>query len=240
MSPAARCYKARAKHTSSRELVQTSTRASNGNHVQVLGTRVIGAVDHGTHRETERHSELVSSSTSTSYGLTLREGALTTLSSSSHSWIRELYGERTADGGPPEYLQNRGRRLFSHCVLSTNRNHSSSLSDRYRQSASRGRSSSATLERERHRLSNSFWRATPSRGTSNRLFIRILTHSMGSGRSGTDSTRTLRINDFTPSTTTEYSVRIPYMARPQTDQSGVPPFRDCEDQTEHRATTCES
>ena len=37
----------------------------------------------------------------------------TTLSSSSHSWIRELYGERTADGGPPEYLQNRGRRLFS-------------------------------------------------------------------------------------------------------------------------------
>ena len=164
----------------------------------------------------------------------------TTLSSSSHSWIRELYGERTADGGPPEYLQNRGRRLFSHCVLSTNRNHSSSLSDRYRQSASRGRSSSATLERERHRLSNSFWRATPSRGTSNRLFIRILTHSMGSGRSGTDSTRTLRINDFTPSTTTKYSVRIPYMARPQTDQSGVPPFRDCEDQTEHRATTCES
>ena len=70
MSPAARCYKARAKHTSSRELVQTSTRASNGNDVQVLGTRVIGAVDHSTHRETERHSELVSSSTSTSLGIT--------------------------------------------------------------------------------------------------------------------------------------------------------------------------
>ena len=62
MSPAARCYKARAKHTSSRELVQTSTRASNGNDIQVLGTRVIGAVDHSTHRETERHSELVSES----------------------------------------------------------------------------------------------------------------------------------------------------------------------------------
>ena len=71
MSPAARCYKARAKHTSSRELVQTSTRASNGNDVQVLGTRVIGAVDHSTHRETERHSELVSSSTSASLEITI-------------------------------------------------------------------------------------------------------------------------------------------------------------------------
>ena len=86
MSPAAKCHAIRAKRTSSRELVQTSTRASNGNHVQVLGTRVIGAVDHGAHRETERHSELVSSSTSTSYGLTLREEVPTTLSSSSHSW----------------------------------------------------------------------------------------------------------------------------------------------------------
>lgn len=71
MSPAARCYKARAKHTSSRELVQTSTRASNGNDIQVLGTRVIGAVDHSTHRETERHSELVSSSTSASLEITI-------------------------------------------------------------------------------------------------------------------------------------------------------------------------
>ena len=70
MSPAAKCYKASEKHTSSRELVQTSTRASNGNDVQILGARVIGAVDHGTHRETERHSELVSSSTSTSLGIT--------------------------------------------------------------------------------------------------------------------------------------------------------------------------
>ena len=87
MSPAAKCHKRRAKHTSSRQLVQTSTRASNGNDVQVLGTRVIGTVDHSAHRETERHSELVSSSTSTSYGLTLREEALTTLSSSSHSCV---------------------------------------------------------------------------------------------------------------------------------------------------------
>lgn len=71
MSPAARCYKARAKHTSSRELVQTSTRASNGNDVQVLGTRVISAVDHSAHRETERHSELVSSSTSASLEITI-------------------------------------------------------------------------------------------------------------------------------------------------------------------------
>ena len=70
MSPAARDNERQAKHTGSGELVQTSTRASNGNHVQVLGTRVIGAVDHGTHRETERHSELVSSSTSTSLGIT--------------------------------------------------------------------------------------------------------------------------------------------------------------------------
>ena len=61
----------RAKRTSSRELVQTSTRASNRNHVQVLGTRVIGAVDHGAHRETERHSELVSSSTSASLEITV-------------------------------------------------------------------------------------------------------------------------------------------------------------------------
>ena len=100
MSPAARCYKARAKHTSSRELVQTSTRASNGNDVQVLGTRVIGAVDHSTHRETERHSELVSSSTSTSYGLTLREGALTTLSSSSHSSDEMMEIKEKTQGAP--------------------------------------------------------------------------------------------------------------------------------------------
>ena len=70
MSPAAKRHEMKRKHTSRRQLVQTSTRASNGNDVQVLGTRVIGAVDHGTHRETERHSELVSSSTSTSLGIT--------------------------------------------------------------------------------------------------------------------------------------------------------------------------
>ena len=115
MSPAAKCYKASEKHTSSRELVQTSTRASNGNNVQILGTRVIGAVDHGTHRETERHSELVSSSTSASYTLTNRRGPPTTLSSSSHFRIRELYGEgqRTAIRQPQKSRNNRFRRLLS-------------------------------------------------------------------------------------------------------------------------------
>ena len=115
MSPAAKCYKASEKHTSSRELVQTSTRASNGNDVQILGTRVIGAVDHGTHRETERHSELVSSSTSASYKLTHRRGPPTTLSSSSHFRIRELYGEgqRTAIQQPQKSRNNRYRRLLS-------------------------------------------------------------------------------------------------------------------------------
>ena len=152
----------------------------------------------------------------------------TTLSSSSHSWIRELYGERTAVPRPPDCRHNRDCRLLSSFVLSTNIIQRSSLSDRYRQSARRGRSSSATLERERHRLSNSFWRATPSRGTSKRLFIRILTHSMGSGRSGTDSTRTLRINDLTPSTTTEYHSRSSYMEHLQTDQSGTLPFEGYE------------
>ena len=71
MSPAAKRHEMKRKHTSSRQLVQTSTRASNGNDVQVLGTRVISAVDHSAHRETERHSELVSSSTSASLEITI-------------------------------------------------------------------------------------------------------------------------------------------------------------------------
>ena len=71
MSPAAKRHETKRKHTSSRQLVQTSTRASNGNDVQVLGTRVISAVDHSAHRETERHSELVSSSTSASLEITI-------------------------------------------------------------------------------------------------------------------------------------------------------------------------
>ena len=100
MSPAAKCYKASEKHTSSRELVQTSTRASNGNDIQVLGTRVIGAVDHGTHRETERHSELVSSSTSASYTLTHRRGPPTTLSSSSHSSDEMMEIKDKTQGAP--------------------------------------------------------------------------------------------------------------------------------------------
>ena len=51
--------------TASRESVETSTPASDRNHVQILGTRVISAVNHSADRETEAHSELVSSSTST-------------------------------------------------------------------------------------------------------------------------------------------------------------------------------
>ena len=51
--------------TASRESVQTSTPASDRNDVQILGTRVISAVNHGADGETEAHSELVSSSTST-------------------------------------------------------------------------------------------------------------------------------------------------------------------------------
>ena len=52
--------------TASGESVQTSTPASDGNNVQILGTGVIGTVDHGTDGKTKTHSELVSSSTSTS------------------------------------------------------------------------------------------------------------------------------------------------------------------------------
>ena len=55
--------------TARRESVETSTPARDRNDVQILGTRVISAVDHSAHRETETHSELVSSSTTTSYEL---------------------------------------------------------------------------------------------------------------------------------------------------------------------------
>ena len=51
--------------TASRESVKTSTPASDRNDVQILGTRVISAVNHSANGETEAHSELVSSSTST-------------------------------------------------------------------------------------------------------------------------------------------------------------------------------
>ena len=55
----------RKERTASRESVETSTPASDRNHVQILGTRVISAVNHSADGETEAHSELVSSSTST-------------------------------------------------------------------------------------------------------------------------------------------------------------------------------
>ena len=57
--------------TASGESVETSTPASDGNDVEILSTSVISAVDHSTHRETERHSELVSSSTSASLEITI-------------------------------------------------------------------------------------------------------------------------------------------------------------------------
>ena len=59
----------REKPTASRESVETSTPTSDGNDVQVLSTSVIGTVDHGTDGKTKTHSELVSSSTTTSYAL---------------------------------------------------------------------------------------------------------------------------------------------------------------------------
>lgn len=62
----------REKPTASRESVQTSTPASDGNNVQILGTGVIGTVDHSADRETETHSELVSSGTTASYKSALR------------------------------------------------------------------------------------------------------------------------------------------------------------------------
>ena len=55
----------RKERTASRESVKTSTPASDRNDVQILGTRVISAVNHSADGETEAHSELVSSSTST-------------------------------------------------------------------------------------------------------------------------------------------------------------------------------
>ena len=55
------------KPTSSRKSVQASASASDRDHVKVLGTSVIGAVNNSTGRETKGHSELVSSSTTTSY-----------------------------------------------------------------------------------------------------------------------------------------------------------------------------
>ena len=71
------------KHTSSRKSVKTSTSASDGNHIKVLSTSVIGAVDHSTGRETKGHSELVSSSTTTSYSMTTPLSKHTTLRSHS-------------------------------------------------------------------------------------------------------------------------------------------------------------
>ena len=66
ISPAARNEHQTPQHTSSRKSVETSTSTSNRDHIQILSTSVISTVDHSSSRETKSHSELVSSSTSTS------------------------------------------------------------------------------------------------------------------------------------------------------------------------------
>lgn len=44
--------------------VQTGSPPSDGNHIQVLGSSVVCAVHHGSHRQTQGHPELVSGRTS--------------------------------------------------------------------------------------------------------------------------------------------------------------------------------
>ena len=66
ISPAAINNSSLSRSTSSRQSVETSTSTSDRNHVQVLGTSIISTVDHSTSGKTKSHSELVSSSTSTS------------------------------------------------------------------------------------------------------------------------------------------------------------------------------
>ena len=48
------------------ESVQPRSPSDHGDHVQVLGTGVVGAVHHRTHRQRQRHAELVARSTSSS------------------------------------------------------------------------------------------------------------------------------------------------------------------------------
>ena len=88
--------------TSSRKSVKASTSTSDGNHIKVLSTSVIGAVDHSTGRETKGHSELVSSSTTTSYSVMIPPSKPTTLRS--HSWIRDLYK-------PHETMETNGQHI---------------------------------------------------------------------------------------------------------------------------------
>ncbi len=51
--------------TTSGQLVKTTVNSLDGDDVQVLGARVIGAVHDGTDGQTQGHAELVSGSSST-------------------------------------------------------------------------------------------------------------------------------------------------------------------------------
>ena len=67
ISPAAICDEKKSKLTSSRKSVQASTSAGNRDHVKVLGSSVISTVNNSASRKTKSHSELVTSSTTTTY-----------------------------------------------------------------------------------------------------------------------------------------------------------------------------
>ena len=101
----------RPKPTSSRQSVETSTSTSDRNHVQVLGTSVISTVDHSTSGKTKSHSELVSSSTSTSYIVKTHLTNHTTLSSS-HSDKRSIWTTRKLKSTIPLlFINNRSYRI---------------------------------------------------------------------------------------------------------------------------------
>lgn len=54
------------------ETVKTTLNALDGNDVKILGTRVIGTVDHSTNGQTEGHCVTVSRNTTTSYKIKSR------------------------------------------------------------------------------------------------------------------------------------------------------------------------
>jgi hypothetical protein len=49
---------------SSREPVEAPLHSLHGDHIEILGTRVVSAINHGAHRQTQRHTELVPGGTS--------------------------------------------------------------------------------------------------------------------------------------------------------------------------------
>ena len=111
ISPAAINNSSLSKPTSGRQSVETSTSTSDRNHVQVLGTSVISTVDHSTSGKTKSHSELVSSSTSTSYIVKTHLTNHTTLSSS-HSDKRSIWTTRKLKSTIPLlFINNRSYRI---------------------------------------------------------------------------------------------------------------------------------